>query len=200
MIFHNVIQGSEDWFNLRKGKFTASTFKDLFMAETTAGYQKALYRVVFERLSGERVESEFQSDYMKRGNDLEAEAIKHYSLLTFNEVTNGGFCEFNEWIGASPDGLIGEDGQIQAKCPAYNTMINYLLKRELPKEYYYQVHGELLVTGRQWCDFIAYHPNLESVIVRVDRDEKICKEIEKKLKESILKVKSIIKQLQNGLK
>ncbi|WP_276979206.1 lambda exonuclease family protein [Flavobacterium filum] len=195
MIFHDIQQGTDEWLNLRKGKFTASTFKDLFAKETTAQYEKAIYRVVFERLSGERVDSEFKSAYMQRGNDLEPDALKRYSLKTFNSVTNGGFFEYDEWIGASPDGLIDEDGQVQVKCPAYNTMINYLLKKKLPNDYFYQVHGELFVTGRQWCDFYAYHPNLEGLIIRIDRDEAVIAEIHKKINESILKVKSIIKEL-----
>lgn len=193
--FIDVIQGSEEWFNLRSGKFTASTIKDLFMGPTTKGYEQALYKVVFERLSGERVESEFQSGYMRRGNDLEQQARETYELMTFNKVNNGGFYEMSEWIGASPDGLIGENGILECKCPAYGTMIKYLLSKELPKEYYYQVHSQILICDKAYCDFFAYHPNLENIIIRVNRDETICKEIEKKIKESILKVKDILKQL-----
>lgn len=194
--FIDVMQGSDEWFALRSGKFTASTIKDLFMGTTTAGYEKAIYKVVFERLSGERVESEFKSAYMQRGNDLEQEARERYELITFNKVDNGGFFEMNEWVGASPDGLIDTDGIVEIKCPAYNTFINYLLKKELPKEYYYQVHSQLLICDKKYCDFMAYHPALESIIIRVERDEAICKEIDKKIKESILKVKDILKQLK----
>ncbi len=194
--FIDVIQGSDEWFALRSGKFTASTIKDLFMGTTTAGYEKAIYKVVFERLSGERVESEFQSAYMRRGQDLEQEARERYELITFNKVDNGGFFEMSEWAGASPDGLIDTDGIVEIKCPAYNTFINYLLKKELPKEYYYQVHSQLLICDKKYCDFMAYHPALESIIIRVERDEKICEEIDKKIKESILKVKDILKQLK----
>lgn len=194
--FIDVIQGSDEWFELRKGKFTASNIKDLFMSPTTAGYEKAIYKVVFERLSGALVESEFKSAYMQRGNDLEQQAREAYELITFNKVDNGGFFEMSEWIGASPDGLINEDGLLEIKCPAYNTMINYLIKKELPKEYYYQVHSQILICDKKYCDFFAYHPNLDKVIIRVERDEKICNEINKKIKESILKVKEIIKGLQ----
>lgn len=198
--FINVVQGTDEWLELRKGKFTASTIKDLFMGTTTAGYEKAIYKVVFEKLSGERVECEFKSPYMQRGNDLEQEARDKYSFMTFNRVDNGGFFELNEWVGASPDGLIDDNGILEIKCPAYNTMINYLIKKELPKEYFYQVHSQLLICDKQYCDFFAYHPSLESFVLRVERDEAVCKDINKKLKESILKAQSIIKQLQNGLK
>ncbi len=198
--FIDVIQGTEEWFDLRKGKFTASMIKDLFMATSTKGYESAIYKVVFERLSGQRVESEFKTPYMQRGNDLETEARERYQLMTFNKVDNGGFYELNEFVGASPDGNIEQDGILEVKCPAYNTMIKYLLKKELPSEYNYQVHSQLLICEKQYCDFFAYHPSLESFVLRVERDEEICKEINKKLKESILKVKSIMKELQNGLK
>jgi len=194
--FIDVIQGTDEWFELRKGKFTASIIKDLFMATTTKGYENAIYKVVFERLSGERVESEFKSPYMQRGNDLEEQAREHYQMMTFNKVNNGGFYELNEFVGASPDGNIEQDGILEVKCPAYNTMIKYLLKKELPSEYKYQVHSQLLICDKAYCDFFAYHPSLESFVLRVERDETICKEINKKLKESILKVNSIIKELK----
>ena len=65
----------------------------------------------------------------------------------------------------------------------------------MPKEYYYQVHSQILICDKAYCDFFAYHPNLENLIIRINRDDKVCKEIEKKIKESILKVKDILKQL-----
>lgn len=195
MKFHNVTQGTDEWFNLRKGKFTASNFKDLFAKETTATYEKAIYKVVYERLTNEKVESEFQSYYMKRGTELEAEALKRYSLITFNKVNNGGFVELNDFIGASPDGLIGETGLVQVKCPAFNTMINYLLKKQLPTEYHWQVYGEMFVTGREWCDFFAYHPALECVVIRVFKDLEIEKELSHRLEKSINLVKDILTKL-----
>lgn len=195
MIFNDVDQNSPEWLELRKGKFTASTFKDLFMKETTQGYQDAIYKVAFERLTNESPES-FSNEWMQRGHELESEARRWYELETFNKVHNGGFFEYNSWIGASPDGLIGDDGLIEIKCPKYSTMMDYLIKKELPKAYYYQVHGQLLVTDRQWCDFVAYHPSLPKLILRIERDKEVDKEIFEKLFKAIKEVEQIINKLK----
>jgi putative phage-type endonuclease len=199
MIFTDCIQNSDEWFELRKGKFTASTFKDLFYAKApTKGYYDTIYQVVFERLTGESPES-FQNGYMKRGQELEPEARKWYEYETFNLVDNGGFCQpenLKDWVGASPDGLISNDGLLEIKCPAYSTMIEYMLKKELPSIYYYQVHGQMYCTDRKWCDFVAYHPKLTPFITRIERNEQVIKEIETKLIESISFAQTIMNKLK----
>jgi putative phage-type endonuclease len=191
---YKVDQNTDEWMELRRGKFTASSFADLFAKDTTAAYQKAIYRVVYERMTGEQPES-FQNDYMKRGHELEPLAIAEYERQTFAEVQPGGFWELNEFVGASPDGLVGDDGLIEVKCPAYNTMIEYLLNPKLPSQYKWQVHGQLLVTGRQWVDFTAYHPKLKMLTIRIDRDELLINELNNVLEVSIEKVKQIINKL-----
>lgn len=194
-IFHDIIQNSDAWFELRKGRFTASTFKDLFLGKTTKGYEKSIYRPVYERLTDESPES-FSSEYMERGHELEPLAKDYYEMETFDTVENGGFFTLGEWVGASPDGLIGSGGLIEIKCPAYNTMINYMLKKELPAIYKWQVYGQLYVTGRSWCDFMTFHPKLKPVIIRIERDETIIKELEMKLNESIEIAESILLKLK----
>lgn len=195
MVRHNVEQNSEEWFALRRGKFTASTFKDLFMAETTQGYKDAIYKVAFERLTNTSPES-FTSEYMQRGTELEPEARAWYEFEKKIDVSDGGFFSYNDWIGASPDGLIGDDGLIEIKCPKFSTMMDYLIKKELPKTYYYQVHGQLLVTDRSWCDFVAYHPQLPKLILRIERDKKIDQEILDKLNKATKEVEQIINKLK----
>lgn len=194
-IFHDIIQNSDAWFELRKGRFTASIFKDLFLSKTTKGCEKSIYRPVYERLTGENPES-FSSEYMERGHELEPIAKDYYEMETFDTVDNGGFFTLGEWIGASPDGLIGSDGLLEIKSPAYNTMINYMIKKELPYIYKWQVYGQLYVTGRSWCDFMAFHPKLKPVIIRIERDETIIKELEMKLNESIEIAESILLKLK----
>lgn len=195
MIQYKVEQNSDEWFALRRGKFTASTFKDLFMGENTQGYKDAIYKVAFERLTNTSPES-FTNEYMQRGTELEPEARAWYEFEKNVEVIKAGFFEYNDWIGASPDGLVGEDGLLEIKCPKFSTMMDYLIKKELPKTYYYQVHGQLLVTDRQWCDFLAYHPSLPKFVLRVERDKKIDDEILDKLFEAIKKAETIINKLK----
>jgi len=194
MIHHNVIQNSDDWFKIRSGKFTASSFGDLFAAKSTLTYEKAIFKVAYERLVGETPES-FGNEWTDRGHELEPLARDAYEVETFNLVEDAGFFELNEWVGCSPDGLIGTDGMIEIKCPAYNTFIRYINSGKLPSTYFYQVHGQIYVTGRQWVDFVAYHPPFKPFILRVERDEKVCQEIEAALTEAIEKAKKIIEKL-----
>ncbi len=195
MKHHDIKQNSEEWLAIRMGKFTASTFSDLFMKPTTATYQKAIYKVVYERLTGERPE-DFTNDYMERGKELEHVAAEQYEIDNFVKTSAPGFYELNEWVGCSPDRLVGEDGLLEIKCPAYNTMINYMLSAKLPHQYKWQVHGQMYVTGRKWVDFMAYHPKLKPLIIRVERDEKLIKELETVLNESIEKAKDIIDKIK----
>ena len=195
MIWHDVEQNTDEWMGLRLGKFTASSFKDLFAAKTTATYQKAIKKVAYERLTGESPES-FKSAYMDRGHEMEPLAKEAYEMETFNDVQEPGFFELNEWVGASPDGLIGEDGLWENKAPAYNTMIDYLIKGTVPSIYIKQIQGQMWVADRKWCDFMCYHPKLKSLIIRVERDETIISELKAKIEESIIEVKNIINKIK----
>jgi putative phage-type endonuclease len=194
MIIHDVKQGSPEWDALRRGRFTASTFGDLFMKESTKGYQEAINKVVFERISGESPET-YSNDFMKRGTELEPIARQSYELETFNRVSMVGFIEHDEWIGGSPDGLIEDSGTLEIKCPKWNTLIGYILDNEIPKDYMYQMQGNLFVSERQWCDFYVWHPKFTPMLRRVNRDEKIISEIQEKLKIAIEEVKQRINKI-----
>lgn len=189
-----VEQRSPEWFNLRIGKFTASTFKNLFAGSNTQTYKNEIYRVVFERLTKKSPEN-VVTEYMQRGTELEPEARSVYELETGNNVKESGFFELNEWIGASPDGLIREDGLIEIKCPKYSTMIEYMIKNKVPSEYIWQIQGQLWVTERKWCDFVAYHPDLPILIIRVLRDENKIKELELAVNQAISEVKKILETI-----
>jgi len=195
-VFHDITQNEDEWFDLRLGKFTASTFKDLFMGQKTAGYEKAIYKPAYEILTGESPEF-YSSKYMDRGHEVEPLAVDYYEKEYMTDTTNGGFFTLGDWIGASPDRLIDDEGILEVKSPAFNTMINYLLKGTLPKEYYWQVMGQLYVTGRQYCDFIAYHPKLNSLVLRIERDEKDIDRLALVIQESIIKSKTILDKIRN---
>lgn len=169
MIWHDVEQNTDEWEALRMGKFTASMFKDLLSGKSTAGYNKAIQKVAYERLTLESPET-FRSDYMDRGHEMEPFAVREYERQNLCVTTMGGFFEMDEFTGCSPDRLVNGDGILQIKSPAYNTMMTYLMDKEVPSEYRIQLQGELYVTGRKWVDFMAYHPNLPSLVVRVKPD------------------------------
>lgn len=194
-IHNDIIQHSDEWFAIRRGKFTASNFAKLFMAKTTAGYQDAINQVVFERLTGESPES-FSNNWMDRGTELEPIAIEQYETSTFNKVHRIGFVEATEWIGCSPDGFVSDVGMLQVKCPKYSTLITYHLKNEVPKDYMIQIQGELLVCEKEWSDFYVYHPKLKPLLKRIYMDKAMIMDINKNLNEAIEEVQKRIEKIR----
>jgi hypothetical protein len=195
IIYDSLEQGTPEWLQVRAGKFTASTFSDLFTKETTQAYQNAINDVVYGKLTGEPVES-YTNAIMQRGSELEPFARESYELETFTKVRQVGFIELNEWVGYSPDGLIGEDGLIEAKCPKHSTLIEYHLSQKIPTKYYWQMLGGMYVTGRLWCDYYVYHPKLKPLLIRVERNESDIKLLEEKLNEVIEIAKLRIEKLK----
>jgi putative phage-type endonuclease len=194
MTYHDVSQNTDHWLDLRKGHFTASSATDLFLKPETAGYRKCIARVLYEKKTGALLpEERYNNKAMENGHEREIFAKEQYELKTFSKVYNGGFCELNEWIGCSPDGLVGENGLIQIKCPDFSTIVEYKRTGKLPLNYSRQMQFELLVTGREWNDFYVYYPLIEPFIIRVDRDGNIIKEIEEKLKNAIYEVQEFLK-------
>lgn len=174
-------QGSPEWLAARLGIPSASMFAKLV---TTKGIWSAsadayINQLVAERLTGER-EEVFQSHHMLRGTELEKDARDLYSLISDAEVTEVGFCLHDTLsAGCSPDGLIGEDGGLEIKCAAPSTHVEYLRGGVLPSKYKQQVMGCLWITGREWWDFVSYHPTMKPLIVRVERDEEYIAALEK---------------------
>jgi len=166
-------QGSPEWLAARLGIPSASMFAKIVTTKGAWSTSADTYinQLVAERLTGER-EEVFQSHHMIRGTELEPDARDLYSLMTDSEVTEVGFCLHDTLAaGCSPDGLIGEDGGLEIKCPAPSTHVEYLRGGVLPSKYKQQVMGCLWITGREWWDFVSYHPTMKPLIVRVERDE-----------------------------
>ena len=84
-----------------------------------------------------------------------------------------GFCVIEGVAGASPDGLVGDDGLLEFKCPMAGKHLTYLFRDEVPKDYVLQVQGQLWVTGRKWCDFVSYCPGLPIFVKRMTPDKKL---------------------------
>ena len=192
-----VEQGTDEWHQARLGRATASRFGDI-MAKIKSGEaaQRKNYRaeLVAEILTGERVDF-FKSAAMQWGTETEPLARLRYSLITGNEAEECGFFAHTSiQAGASPDGLIGEDGTLEIKCPNTATHIETLRKQSVPYQYYWQVMGQLWITGRKWCDFVSFDPrlpnNAQFFTIRVERDENKIKELEDEVKEFLLSVES----------
>jgi putative phage-type endonuclease len=201
-------QGSDEWLQARVGIATASRFTDI-MATTRSGYSASrknyMAELTVEQITGLPTET-YKSSAMQWGTDNEPLARLQYELETGNEVE-----ETSLWIdnllpiGASPDGLIGKDGTLEIKCPNTATHLQTLMSEQVPYQYVAQVQGQLMLTERNWCDFVSYDPrlpeNAQMIIIRVERDEVF---IEKLLKELTLFLDEVdeqvkfVKEYKNG--
>ena len=199
MIHHLIEQNSEEWDALRLGKFTASTFADLFMGKETKGYKNAIIKVAYERVTGEGEES-YSNRWMQRGHEKEPFAVENYELLSFNTCEPAGFYEYDEFTGASPDRkIIGLNGGCEFKCPSFQMYDEYLRTGKLPKDYYWQIVGQLLCTGWDFIDYMPYSsPKLKQILIRIERaeHEASIKLLQNQLAESIEEVKILIERIK----
>lgn len=177
-IIKEMEQGSADWLALRLGKVTASRMSDvLSKGRGTAPSKTAetyMMELLAERLTGES-KPFFENDAMRWGTETEPQARFMYELKSGNKVDEVAFIERNEFIGVSPDGLIGECGMIEIKCPTTITQIKRALTDDYSKDYYAQIQMQLWVAEREWCDFLSFDPRLDVdagyLLQRVNRDE-----------------------------
>ena len=175
----NFEQGSQEWLQSRLGKPTASNFGKLITptGKPSASAESYINELIAQRITGELPEF-FKSEAMERGNELEPHAKASYEFTHDVEVVEVGLCLHDEFeCGASPDGLIGEDGGIEIKCPLPHTHVAYLRAGEVPSKYIPQIQGCMWITGRKWWDFMSYHPAMENLIVRVERDDAYIKKL-----------------------
>ena len=191
-------QRTDNWSKSRLGIPSASNFNMVITASGIVSKQrdKYLYRLVGERLSGASEDS-YQNPAMLRGIELEAEARDCYSFITGNEVTETGFCMHDTIdAGASPDGMIGEDGLLEIKCPSLGVATEYLYFNRLPSDYFQQVQGQLFITGREWCSFFSYFPGLKPLIVRVEPDLKFHDALRQELELLCADINTMVEKLR----
>jgi hypothetical protein len=166
-------QGSPEWFQARAGVVTASCFKDVLAkgrgGGESLGRLKLLRTLAAEVITGKPVPSWGGNEHTERGHALEAEVRALYSAGTDDEVTQVGFLRRGR-IGASPDSLVGEHGMLEIKTKLPHLQIELLETGALPSEHVAQVQGQLLVSGRQWVDFVSYWPGLPLFEIQVQRD------------------------------
>ena len=169
----NILQRSEDWHADRCGKVTASRVKDIDAKPQKGKALNAIsLTILTERLTGVQEETP-TTKAMQWGIDQEPYAIAAYENETGNFVISTGLIDHPSIknCGASPDGLVGKDGQIEVKCPTPSVHLNTLLLQEVPSEYIPQITLQLACTRREWCDFVSYCPllpeHLQIVVIRV---------------------------------
>lgn len=196
-------QGSDAWFNIRIGKVTASRVADV-LAKTKTGYSTTrdnyMAQLVCERLTGQKGES-FTNAAIQHGTETEPLARAAYEARYDVLVDEVGFVPHPSIImaGASPDGLVGEDGLIEIKCPNTATHIETLLSESVPNKYYTQMQFQLSCTRRKWCDFVSFDnrlpTELQMFVKRVPRDDMYIKLIEDEIVKFLAELDTKINQL-----
>lgn len=161
--FPDVIQGSDEWHGQRRGIVTASIVGQLVTAKTLKPASNDVSRAITAQLVAERItgytDPNYINDDMLRGIEDEPRARDRYAEFYQRAVTQTGFFLRREdtWkLGYSPDGLVESKGLIEVKAPRAKTHLRTILADEVPAQYMAQCQAGLLVTGREWLDFISY--------------------------------------------
>ena len=196
-------QRSESWYAARCGSLGASQLNEA-LATTKSGWgasrENIKNRIIAERLTGV-VEPSYVSKPMQRGIEMEDAARKAYEAHTgvFVDEMGIAYHPVLKHTHASPDGLVGDDGLIEIKVPNTTTHIETLRTKKAPAKYINQMMWQMRCTGRQWCDFVSYDDRVpESMrlfVVRVERDEKVIAELEKKVADFLTEVEREIERL-----
>jgi len=176
-IIKDIEQGTQEWLNARAGLMSSSS-ADVILTPTgkpTTGKKVSDYmnKLVAERLMNKSADSGFQSDAMRRGNELEEEARSWYEMATGLNVEEVGIVKSGEFS-CSPDGLIFDNESIvkglEIKCPLAHTHVGYLKDRKLPTKYIPQIQSSIFVCNVLEWDFLSYHPDIEPMIINVKAD------------------------------
>lgn len=158
MLWHDVKQTTEQWEALRLGKLTSSK-----LGVVMANYGKAFgepakkyaINIAVEQITGQKSEPSYSNDHTERGHEQEPLARMEYEEAFFCEVTNGGFFE-NFGIGCSPDGLVCDNGLIEIKSVIPSVHYDNIRRGDIDPAYKWQCYGNLMITGREYLDFISY--------------------------------------------
>ncbi|NLA25273.1 MAG: YqaJ viral recombinase family protein [Bacteroidales bacterium] len=192
---HNMEQRSDEWFAIKKGKASASRAQAI--GNGGKGLENYVIEIMAEYYSIAEREN-YINEHMQRGIELEPIAKQVYELEHDCEVREIGFAEYNEYIGCSPDGLVGKDGMIEIKCPCDRIYLGILINEKIDSGYEWQCQMNMLILKRKWCDLIFYNPNFKRsmYIKRLKADKKA----HEKLLKGFIKVEEEIKKIKNKIK
>jgi putative phage-type endonuclease len=196
-------QGTEEWFQARCGKVTASRIADV-VARTKSGWgaSRANYmaQLIAERLTGVPAQT-FTNAAMQHGTETEPLARAAYEFYCGLDVEEVGFILHPEIAdsGASPDGLVGDEGLVEIKCPNTATHIDTLLGSSIPKKYALQMQWQMACMERDWCDFVSFDPrlpeDLRMTVKRVWRDDDMIAKTEEDVVEFLSELSEKIERL-----
>jgi len=202
-IIESCEQGSAEWLSMRLGKVTASRVKDVLSKGRGSAPSKTaesyMMELIADVLTGEP-KPFFENDAMRWGTETEPQARSMYEVNNnFVTVKEVAFVEHNNQIGISPDGLVGDDGLLEIKCPNTTTQLKRALSDDYSADYKAQIQMQLWVTERKWCDFVSFDPRLDCAAgylqQRVERDEEYIEDMKTKVYAFVEKMNLLIEQL-----
>lgn len=195
MEIHKLEQRTDEWYELRR-KYPLTASNAQAIGNNGKGLETLVWSVLADKYSFADKENITNKD-MERGVELEAQARAIYELETGNTVTEVGFVT-NEKVspvcGASPDGIVGDDGLLEIKCFDDAKHFKYAVNGlEIESQYEWQVQMQMLVTERKWCDFVAYNPNYKKslLVKRIERDDVFIEALKVGLKKGEILIKQI---------
>lgn len=205
----SAAQGSAEWLFERVGKVTASRFGAVLAKLKNGTPAKArddyLWEIVIERLTGSPTEH-FNNAAMQWGSDNEAMARMLYEARTGAMVEEVGLIQHAELDGVagSPDGLIGNDGGWEAKCPFNSAVHLRTVLDGMPDDHVAQVQGLMWITGRAWWDFVSFDPRmpepLDLYVQRVRRDEAFIENLDAEVRAFLISVEALTETLRGMVK
>ena len=197
-------QRTTEWFQARLGKVTSSRVADV-IAKTKTGYSASrenyMAQLVVERMTN-KISGSYTNAAMEWGVANEKFARAAYELKMDIMVDETGLVDHPTipMAGASPDGLVGEDGLVEIKCPNTATHIETLLSGEPDAKYIKQMQWQMSCTGRAWCDFVSFDPrmpeNLRLFVKRVQRDDSLIAELEEEVRKFLAELEGKVLKLK----
>lgn len=204
MKYYYMEQGTPEWNEIRKLKFTASNANTILaMGKGVVTLIKQMLTEYYSSGKYEDYTAKYENVHIRRGHEYEDKARQIYVLETGNNVEQVGFIETGEYEGCSPDGLVNEDGLLEIKNLSDSSYVELIATGKIEKKHLDQMQMQLYETGRKWCDYFAFNPNFNpcyfckrvypdiEVFERLSEALKHAKEKllhEKKILDSILKV------------
>lgn len=209
MAIHEFDQSSPEWVVCRIGRITGSRVPDALKTIKSGAFAASridyAYDLALERLTGEPQGPDLSNvSWVQDGKAWEADARALYEFRYNVTVEQIGFATHDElpMFGASPDGLIGDDGVLEIKAPKAKTHLQYLLGKVPPADYLGQMDAEIVCTGRKWCDFVSYNPkfppHLQFFCVRYTPEQEKLRELEKAVVVFDGEVEAILEKLKTA--
>lgn len=206
MIYYDIEQGTEDWFNMRVGSCTSSRLNDALAKLKDPKSESAARRNYKRELAIERLTlktfEHYLSEPMKFGIENEPLARTEYEIYSGNEVLPIGLAMHPtiKWFMASTDGLVGSDGMIEIKCPNTLNHLDILISGEIPEQYHKQMLGGMACAEREWCDFVSFDPrmpeDLRMFVKRFYRDDKLIAGMQLEIEQFLSEVEVLLTQLK----